>query len=192
MLKLHVLIASTRPARLGPAIGTWFFELARRHSGFEVELVDLADQNLPLLDEPNHPRLRKYTQQHTIEWSAKVEAADAFVFVTPEYNYSSPPSLLNALDYLYHEWSYKPVGFVSYGGPAGGARSVQMTKLLVTAVRMMPLPEAVVITTFSQHIKDGVFIPLETHERSAAIMLDELLRWATALKPLHEQKPRPS
>jgi NAD(P)H-dependent FMN reductase len=189
MLKLHVIIASTRPGRVGPTIGKWFFDSARRHGGFEVELVDLADQSLPLLDEPNHPRLRKYTHQHTTDWSTKVDSADAFVFVTPEYNYSSPPSLMNALDYLFHEWSYKPVGFVSYGGPVGGTRSVQMTKQLVTSLKMMPLQEGVAIAVFSQYIdKDGVFVPIEAHEKSATMMLDELKRWATALKPMRGQK----
>jgi len=95
-----------------------------------------------------------------------------------------PPALLNALDYLFHEWHYKPVGFVSYGGISGGIRSVQMSKLLVTSLRMMPLPEAVTIQMFSQHIQDGVFTPTENHQKTATIMLDELARWTGALATL--------
>jgi NAD(P)H-dependent FMN reductase len=185
MPKLHVIIASTRPGRVGPAIAAWFHGFAVRQAGFEVELIDLAEVNLPLLDEPAHPRLRQYEHPHTRKWSATVDAADAFVFVTPEYNYSTPPALLNALDYLYREWNYKPVGFVSYGGLSGGIRSVQMTKQIVTALKMMPMVEAVSIPFFPQHMEEsGTFAATEVHEKSAAEMLTELLRWAEALKPL--------
>lgn len=185
VLKLHVTIASTRPGRIGLPIGRWFYEFARRHGGFDVEWVDLAEVNLPLVDEPNHPRFREYTQPHTKAWSTRVDAADAFVFVTPEYNYGSPPALVNALDYLFHEWNYKPVGFVSYGGVSGGTRSVQMTKQIVTALKMMPMFEAVTIPMFAQHMdKAGAFVPNESHERSATTLLNELQRWAVALKPL--------
>ncbi|HEX3697258.1 MAG TPA: NAD(P)H-dependent oxidoreductase [Polyangia bacterium] len=181
MPQLHVVIASTRPGRAGLPIGTWFHDFAARDGRFNVTLVDLAAVGLPLIDEPAHPRLRKYEHAHTKAWSATVSAADAFVFVTPEYNYSAPPALLNALDYLFHEWHYKPVGFVSYGGVSGGIRSVQMTKMLVTSLRMMPLPEAVAIPMFSQHLKDGVFAGTEAHEKAGTVMLDELFRWASAL-----------
>src|SRR5713226_9805342 len=130
MPKLSVVIASTRPGRAGLPIGEWFFARAQAHGGFDVQLVDLKEVDLPLLDEPKHPRLRDYQHEHTKKWSALVGGSDAFVFVTPEYNFSSPPALLNAIDYLFHEWAYKPAGFVSYGGVSGGIRSVQMTKLV--------------------------------------------------------------
>jgi NAD(P)H-dependent FMN reductase len=162
----------------------WFFEAARRHERFEVSLADLAVVALPLIDEPAHPSLRKYEHQHTKDWSARVNAADAFVFVTPEYNYSAAPSLINALDYLYHEWSYKPAAFVSYGGLAGGMRSVQMVKGVVTTLKMMPIPEAVAIPMVSTLVKDGVFTAQEVHEKSARTMLDELFKWANALRAL--------
>jgi len=182
--KLHVVIASTRPGRAGLPIGTWFHDFARAHGKFEAKLVDLAEVNLPFFDEPEHPRFGRYTKPHTKAWSALVKDADAFVFVIPEYNYSAPPTLLNALDYLHKEWFYKPAGFVSYGGPAGGARSVAMTKQTVTALKMMPMFEGVGIPLFSQHLKDGVFTPTEGHEKAATVMLDELLRWAEALSVL--------
>ena len=143
MMHLQIVIVSTREQRQGPAVARWFHTQAERHAGFDLELVDLADVNLPLLDEPHHPRLANYMHEHTKRWSAIVSRADAFVFVTPEYNYGSPPSLVNALDYLLREWAYKPVGFVSYGGISGGTRSVQMTKQIVTSLRMMPMVEAV-------------------------------------------------
>ena len=184
MPNLHVIIASVRPGRVGLPVGTWFHAFAQRHGKFDVKLVDLAEVNLPFHDEPKHPRFGQYEKPHTKAWSALIDAADAYVFVIPEYNYSAPPSLLNALDFLHKEWLYKPAGFVSYGGPVGGARSVAMTKQTVTALKMMPMPEGVGISLVTQHLKDGVFTPNELHEKAAATMLDELLRWADALKVL--------
>jgi len=180
---LHIFLVSTRPARKGAAVAAWFEQQARRHGKFDVELVDLAAVNLPLIDEPEHPRLRKYQQAHTRAWSAQVDRADAFVFVTPEYNFSAPPSLINALDYLAREWEYKPVGFVSYGGVSAGLRSVQMTKQVVTTLKMVPMVEAVAIPFFAKFIDPdtGAFVPEETQAKAATVMLDELLRWTLAL-----------
>jgi NAD(P)H-dependent FMN reductase len=187
MQKLHVVVASTRPGRAGLSVAKWAHAQAEKHAGFAVELVDLAEQNLPIFDEPNHPRQRKYEHAHTKAWSAKVDAADAFVIVTPEYNFSSPPALVNAFHYLSQEWEHKPLGFVSYGGISGGLRSVQMTKLIVTALNMMPIPQGVTLPSFSQHMKDGVFAPPEPQEKSMKTMLDELARWSTALATLRQK-----
>jgi NAD(P)H-dependent FMN reductase len=185
MQELQVIIASTRPGRVGPAIAEWFNTLAQQHGKFEVELTDLAEVRLPLLDEPVHPRMQKYEHEHTKAWSAKVAAADAFVFVTPEYNFSSPPALVNALDYLYTEWNYKPVGFVSYGGMSGGIRSVEMSKQIVTTLKMVPLVEAVPIPFLWKHLNEsGAFVAEEIHQSSATEMLNELARWSEALAPL--------
>lgn len=120
MPNLMIVIASTRPGRGGTAVAEWFIDRARGHGGFELDIADLAVLQLPFLDEPNHPRLRQYTQPHTFAWSERVDAADAFVFVTPEYNYGYPATLKNAIDFLHQEWQYKPVGFVAYGGVAAG------------------------------------------------------------------------
>jgi len=186
MLQLQILIASTRPGRKGPAVGAWMQQQALAHGAFDVELLDLASFNLPVYDEPEHPRLRQYAHEHTKRWSATIARADAFVFVTPEYNFSMPAPLLNALTYLYHEWTYKPVGFASYGGVSGGMRGVQVTKQLVTTLKMVPLVEAVALPLFAQQIDPatGVFDPGEKPGKAAAAMLDELLKWATALKPM--------
>ena len=188
MATLQIVVASTRPGRKGPAIAAWFHEVARAHGGFDAQLADLAEIALPLLDEPAHPRLRQYTHEHTKRWSVLVDAADAFVLVTPEYNFGVPAPLVNALDYLFHEWAYKPVGFVSYGGQSGGMRAVQMAKLLVTALRMMPVPEAVAVPHFAQHFDEaGAFAGTESMAKAARMMLDELLRWANALAPLRRR-----
>ena len=188
MPRLTTIIGSTRPNRAGLPIGSWFHAFAARHGQFEATLVDLGEIDLPLMDEPEHPRLRKYQHDHTRRWSATIDGSDALVFVTPEYNFSASPPLLNALDYLFHEWHYKPLAFVSYGGVSGGMRSVQMTKMIATSLRMMPLPEAVTITAFPQHIEAGVFKPTEAHEKAATVMLDELLRWSAALATLRPPK----
>lgn len=186
MLTLQIVTVSTRQGRLGPAVAAWFTEIARAHGGFAIEPLDLAEIGLPLFDEPNHPRLRQYQHEHTKRWSEIVERSDAYAFVTPEYNYSAPPSLVNALDYLYHEWHYKPVAFVSYGGGSGGLRSVQMAKQIVTALRMMPIPEGVSIPFFAQAIdkQTGRFNGTEQQAKAAAGLLDELHKWAQGLKSL--------
>jgi NAD(P)H-dependent FMN reductase len=185
-LRLHVILSSTRPGRVGATVARWFHGLAAEHGKFDpVELVDLADFNLPVYDEPRHPVLQQYEHEHTKRWGASVAAADAFVFVTPEYNYGPTPALLNALDYVYKEWNYKPAAFVSYGGISGGIRAVQVTKQTLTTLKMVPLVEAVVIQTVAQQLdENGQFRPGDVHARSAKAMLDELLRWAEALKPL--------
>jgi NAD(P)H-dependent FMN reductase len=182
MPKLHVILASTRPGRAGEPIADWFVERAIAHGAFDVELVDLAEVALPFMDEPNHPRLRRYTQEHTKAWSARVDAADAFV--TPEYNYGLTAPLKNAIDYLHFEWQHKPVGFVSYGGVAAGTRAVQMLKQVVTTLKMLPLFEAVNIPFHTQFIDDeGRMAPNETMVQAADAMLDELVLTEAMLAP---------
>jgi NAD(P)H-dependent FMN reductase len=185
MPNLTVIIGSTRPGRAGAAIAQWFAARAKDHGGFDVTVVDLAEVGLPLLDEPNHPRLRQYTRQHTKDWSAIIDAADAFVFVTPEYNHGYSAALKNAIDYLHHEWQHKPVGFVSYGGVAAGTRAVQQLKQVVTTLRMLPVYDSVNIPFHAQlRDSDGVLRPNEAMDKAADTMLDELVRTEAALRPL--------
>jgi NAD(P)H-dependent FMN reductase len=185
MTNLTVIIASTRPGRAGLPIGEWFAEHAKAHRGFEVRVADLAAVDLPMHDEPDHPRLRRYRNAHTKRWSATVDAADAFVFVTPEYNHGYPASLKNAIDYLHDEWSFKPAGFVSYGGVAAGTRAVEQLRQVIAAVRMPAVAEAVNIPFHPQFFDDdGRLRPNELMEQAADAMLDELLRTAGALRSL--------
>lgn len=183
--KLQVITVSTRPGRVGPSVAAWFGKFAASHGGFEVQSVDLADFELPVYDEPEHPRLQKYQHEHTKKWSSIVANADAFVFVLPEYNFGPPPSFVNAIDYLSREWHYKPAGFVSYGGMSGGVRAVQGAKLLLTTMKVVPMLEAVTIPNFAQHISaDKQFVATTVHEEAATTMLNEMIRWARALAPL--------
>ncbi len=184
--RLHTVIASTRPTRIGPNVAKWFHEFAKQHGNFDTHLVDLADFALPILDEPEHPSRRKYRNEHTKKWSASVNAADAFVFVTPEYNYGPPPSLLNALDYLFWEWQYKAVGLVGYGGISGGGRSTHAIKPTIATLKMMPIPETVWLPNVYGQLKDGVFTPSEFNEQGASALLNELIKWTEALAPLRE------
>jgi NAD(P)H-dependent FMN reductase len=185
MPKLQVIIASTRPGRVGVPVTDWFVERARAHAGFDIEVVDLAELALPFMDEPNHPRLRQYTHQHTRDWSAKVDSADAFVFVTPEYNHGFTAPLKNAIDYLNQEWHYKPVGFVTYGGVSAGARAHNMLKQVVVPLKMVPVAEAVTIPFVTQFLNENGRIQAnQVMDTAAAAMLDELRRWVAALAPL--------
>jgi NAD(P)H-dependent FMN reductase len=188
MPRLQIIIASTRPGRVGLPVGRWFEGRARAHGGFDVEVVDLAELGLPFVDEPNHPRLRQYTQEHTKQWSAKVDAADAFAFVMPEYNYGFNAPLKNAIDFLHQEWQYKPVGFVSYGGISAGTRAVQMIKQVVTTLNMFALNEAVSIPFVAQFIDDeGEIDANETMEKAADALLAGLLRMSGALAGLRSE-----
>jgi NAD(P)H-dependent FMN reductase len=182
---LQVLIASTRPGRVGLPVGEWFVAVAQEHGAFEVDLVDLAVLDLPFFDEPNHPRLRDYQHHHTKVWSARVDPADAFAFVMPEYNYGYSAPLKNAIDYLHQEWHYKPVGLVSYGGVAAGTRAAQMIKQVVTTLKMHPLSEAVAIPFVAQLLDDeGRLEATEAMVNAARAMLDELARVEAALRAL--------
>lgn len=185
--RLGIVIASTRPGRVGLPVGYWVHGRAQEHGNFEIDLIDLARVDLPLLDEPEHPRLKRYQHDHTKEWSARVDALDAFVFVMPEYNHGFNAVLKNAIDYLNAEWRHKPAGFVSYGGVAAGTRAVQMLKPVLTVLRMVPLAEAVPIPAVKQRLDDqGEFESSEELERAAKGMFDALLRWTEALVPLRE------
>ncbi len=189
MLNLKIIIASTRPGRKGPAVAAWIHELLLKKAEVKIEVLDLALIDLPFLDEEKHPRLKEYVHEHTRNWSKTIDEGDAFIMVTPEYNFGYPAPLKNALDFLYQEWNYKPVAFVSYGGVAGGTRSVQQLKQVVTALKMMPISEDVHIPSFTKHIDDqGKFTADEGLVRSAEGMFKELTKWATALDTMR-QKP---
>lgn len=186
-MRLQVIVGATRPGRAGESVARWFYERAEALGIFELEWIDLAEVNLPIFDEPRHPRLGQYEHEHTKRWSETIDRGDAYVFVTPEYNHSPPAALLNAIDFLSKEWAYKPLGIVSYGGVAAGTRSAQMLKQIAVVLKMMPIPEAVAIPMFSQHLKEGKFTPGEVQEKAVEVMLRELRRWAEALATLRQK-----
>ncbi|WP_321949655.1 NADPH-dependent FMN reductase [Burkholderia cenocepacia] len=183
--KLNIIIGSTRPGRSGSVVAQWVKEFAMAHGKFDVELVDLAAFNLPLLDEAAHPVLQQYEHEHTKHWSKSVDSADAYIFVTPEYDYFPPASLVNAVQVVMREWAYKPAGIVSYGGISGGLRASQALRQLISTVNVHALPHVVPVPSYGQFIgDDGVFRPNEPMADGATSMLDELHKWAVALKTM--------
>lgn len=189
LYKLKIIATSTRPGRKSLLFSTWIREIAKEYPDFETEILDLAEINLPFLDEPNHPMLRQYVHQHTRDWSAMIDGADAFIIVTPEYNYGFTGVFKNAIDYLHHEWKYKPAGIVSYGGIAGGTRSVQLMKPVLTALSMMPLMEAVHIPFYTKSLDaEGKFVPTEQNIKAAQAMMASLVTWTGALKTMRQQQ----
>jgi NAD(P)H-dependent FMN reductase len=185
-MKLQVIVASTRPGRIGPAVAGWFTAQVLPELGFQIEVVDLAKVGLPMLDEPHHSAERRYTHEHTRRWSAKVDAADAFVLVMPEYNVGFTAPLKNALDYLYFEWHHKPVGFVSYGMTSAGLRAVEMIKPVLISLKMVPVHDAVSIPLRLRLDADGALHPDQVMADAAQQLLAELRRLTDALAPLRE------
>jgi NAD(P)H-dependent FMN reductase len=178
--RLLIVVASVRPTRVGGAVGDWVAAGAHRAAEFEVDVADLTEVGLPLHDEPNHPRLRQYVGQHAIDWSERVDAADAVVFVMPEYNHSFSAPLKNAIDYLHEEWAALPVGIVSYGGLSGGTRAVVAIQPVMVNLGMRITRSAVEIAWVAEHVSDGVFAATDRHDRALAAMLAEL---AAAVAP---------
>jgi len=186
MPRLEIIIASTRPGRVGRTVGDWFAEAAREHGGFDVHVTDLAELDLPFHDEPHHPAQHNYVHDHTKRWSEIITAADAVVFVMPEYNFSFSGVLKNAVDFLYREWAYKPVGFVSYGGASGGMRAVHAFRPVMSTLRAYPLAASVAIPFVRNHLdENGVFSATSEVEGAAKTMLDELAKLAPVMAQLH-------
>jgi len=186
ILRLGVVVASVRPGRIGDRIAVWLAGQAREHGDFEVDLIDLAEVDLPAkVDEPNHPVVGDYVHYYTKEWSKRIAACQAFVIVTPEYNHGYPASLKNALDLVNQEWWYKPVGFASYGGVSGGLRAVQQLKQVVVCLRMIPVAEGFIAPFGAAQIRDGVFEPNDTQVAGTKALLEELLAVGGPLRHLH-------
>ena len=181
--RLMIIVGSIRPGRVGLPIATWAKSRAEANGEIEVDLVDLAELALPFMDEPNHPRMQKYTKPHTIAWSERVAAADAFLLVTPEYNHSFSPALKNALDFLNTEWWRKPVGFVSYGGVSAGTRGVVALTTTTSGFGMVKVGANVEINFPQKMLVDGVFIPGEKEEALIVKELSELVELSELLKP---------
>lgn len=183
MLRIAVIIGSTRPGRVGEQVARWVFEISRKRQDAEFELVDIKEFNLPLLDEPVPPSQGKYSQPHTKAWAAKIAAFDAFVFVTPEYNHGIAGALKNAIDFLYAEWNNKAAGFVSYGS-IGGARAVEHLRLVMGELQVADVRNQVMLSLFTDFENFTVFKPHPRHEAAVNDMLDQLIAWGGALKSL--------
>jgi NAD(P)H-dependent FMN reductase len=185
MIKIAIILGSTRPNRNGEAVAKWVCEVAKTRSDAESELVDIKDFNLPLLDEPVPPSMGQYSKPHTKAWAAKIGSFDAYVFVTPEYNHGTSGALKNAIDFLFAEWNNKAAGFVSYGG-AGGARAVEHLRLILAEVQMATVRNQVLLSLFTDFENFSVFKPGPTKEQSVNDMLDQVIAWGDALRTLRK------
>lgn len=189
MYNLKIISSTIRPGRKGPLIAAWVAEKAKQNGNFNVELLDLGEINLPMMNEPHHPRMRKYEHDYTKQWSAKIEEADAFVFVTAEYDYNYPAPLRNAIEYLAHEWAYKAAGIVSYGGVSAGTRAANSLKADLATMSVVPMAMGVNFPMFTQFITDeDTFAPNEISHKAMEDMLTELIRWTKGLKVVKENK----
>ncbi|MBC7125589.1 MAG: NAD(P)H-dependent oxidoreductase [Bacteroidales bacterium] len=185
MLKIGIILGSTRPGRNAEQVAKWVYELASKRNDAEYELVDIKAYNLPLLDEPYPASMGQYQNEHTKAWAEKIKSLDAFIFVTGEYNHSLPGALKNALDYLYAEWNNKAAGFVSYGS-AGGARAVEHLRLIMGELQVADVRTQVLLSLFTDFENFSVFKPADLHRDNLNTMLDQLISWATALKTVRK------
>jgi NAD(P)H-dependent FMN reductase len=182
-VKIAIVTGSTRPGRNNEAVARWVFELARKRTDAEFELVDIQDYDLPLLDEPVPASLGQYSRAHTKAWSAKIAPFDAYVFVTPEYNHGTSAALKNAIDYLYREWNNKAAGFVSYGG-VGGARAVEHLRLILANVMVATATAQVMLSLITDFENFSTFRPDPRHKQELHTMLDQVIAWGGALRSL--------
>lgn len=187
MLKIGIILGSTRPNRNGAAVANWVLEHTKERTDAHYELIDIKDYELPLLDEPIPPSQGKYSQPHTKRWAEKIKTLDAFVFVTPEYNHSTSGALKNAIDFLYAEWNNKAAGFVSYGS-VGGARAVETLRLVMAEIQIADVRAQVMFSLFTDFKNMSEFTPDPRHEPELNAMLKQLVAWGEAMKGVRAAK----
>ncbi len=187
MTRIGIVVGSTRPGRLGPQVARWVDEAAEERADADFELVDIAAYGLPLFDEPRVPRLGQYDHPHTRAWSAKIAELDGFVFVTPEYNWSIPAALKNAVDFVYAEWNHKAAGFVGYGSNVDGARAVEHLRQVCGAVQISTVYTQVNLSLWNDFQDFATFTPAEAHGTALRRMLGEVVALTTALRPLRSR-----
>jgi NAD(P)H-dependent FMN reductase len=188
MVTIKIIAGSTRPGRFNTQPANWIYEIAKKRKDINVELINLADVNLPLLDEPIPPSENKYSKEHTKKWSKTIAEADGFIIVAPEYNHGIPAALKNAIDFLFFEWHYKPVSFISYGSLAGGARSVEHLRGVSGEVKMYDLREQILLPNYWENLDEqGQYKFNERHVEAAETMIDDVTFWATRMKEAREK-----
>lgn len=192
MIKIQVIMGSTRQGRFVEQPAKWIFEKLQAQEGVEAELIDLRDWPLPFFDEPVSPGMmgvmkKDYVSELGKKWASKIGEADGYLIVTPEYNHGYPAVLKNAMDYVYNEWNNKPVAFLSYGGAAGGTRSVQQLRQVVVELQMLPIRNGVHIPMYWTQLDEKGQIKPESFHGSDA-MIEQLISWAKKLKSVRDEK----
>jgi NAD(P)H-dependent FMN reductase len=187
MLKIAIIVGSTRPGRRAVPVAEWVLQNARKRTDASFEIVDIQDFDLPVLDEPMPPSMGQYSKPHTKAWAAKIASFDGFIFVTPEYNHSISGALKNAIDFIYAEWTNKAAGFVSYGS-TGGARAVEHLRGIMGEVQVADVRAHVSLSLYTDFENFTTFKPAATHEAQLATLVDQLIAWSGALKTVREQR----
>lgn len=183
-MTLQILLGSTRPGRNGESVAKWVADIAVMKDGVDVELVDIAKFNLPILDEPYPPAMgQPYTKEHTKIWSEKINEADAYIFVTPEYNHAVPGNFKNAIDYLSKEWANKVVGFVGYGA-LGAVRAIENWRVIASELQMADVKTEVLLTLSNDFENYSVFKPQPQQEQSLNLLLDQVILWSKGMKSI--------
>jgi NAD(P)H-dependent FMN reductase len=189
MLKIAIIIGSTRPGRKAEAVARWVYDIAAKRSDASFEVVDIAAFDLPLLDEAVPPIMNQYSKPHTKAWAAKIATFDGFVFVTPEYNHSTSGALKNAIDFLYREWNDKAAGFVGYGG-VGGARAVEHLRLVMGEIKVADVRAQVALSMFTDFENFSTLKPGPHQEAAVNAMLDDLVHWSQALQSMRTRNTK--
>lgn len=185
-LRIGIILGSTRPGRKGEQVAKWVLEQTGKRDDATYELVDLADFNLPHLDEAITASQGRYENSHTQEWAKAIASYDGFVFVTPEYNHSTSGALKNAIDFIYAEWNNKAAGFVSYG-VHGGVRAAEHLRLIVGELQIADVRQQVAISLVNDF--EGYTTmksPLPQAEAALTTMLNQIVSWSGALKGVRE------
>ena len=183
MLRIAIVIGSTRPGRNGESVANWVFDHAKKRTDAEFEIVDLAQFDLPLLDEPVPPSMGQYSKPHTKKWALTVASFDGFLFITPEYNHSTSAALKNAIDFVYAEWNNKAAGFVGYG-VLGASRAIEHLRGIMAEIKVADVRSTVSLSLYDDFENFSTFKPGPQHEASLMALLDQLIAWSGALKTL--------
>src|SRR5665213_3951879 len=189
MLKIGIIVGSTRPGRNSPQVAKWTYDLAKERKDAEFEIVDIADYDLPVLDEPLPPAMNQYAKAHTKKWAAKIAGFDGFIFVAAEYNHGVAGALKNAIDFIYAEWNNKAAGFVSYGS-TGGARAVEHLRGTMAELQIADVRAHVSLSMYTDFENWSVFKPGPNHAPQLTVLLDQLVAWSGALKELREKQAK--
>lgn len=186
MLQIAIITGSTRPGRKSDAVAKWVHELASKRGDATYEVIDLAEIDLPMYDEPVPPSMGQYKHEHTKKWAAKIAPFDGFVFVTPEYNHATSAVLKNALDFVYAEWNDKAAAIVGYGS-AGGVRAAENLRLIMGELQIADVRTQVALSLFTDFENFTTFKPDPKHEKTLAQMLDQLVKWSGALQAVRKK-----
>ena len=188
MLKIGIITGSTRQNRKSLKIATKLKKWADKRGDAEYELVDLADFNLPMYNEPIAALYSQdYQAPEARSWSEKIDSLDGFIFVVPEYNHGIPSVLKNAIDYLYHEYTDKVAGIVSYGS-LGGTRAAESLRLILAGFQIATISTSLSLSIRTDFDSEEQFTPADLHEGIFNKLVDRLLSWGEPLKIIRENE----